>query len=426
MTPGRMTATGAAFVINEDGDRGRLRDLSSRLNTIAAMGDPGGLAGKRLFVCFFGDGPKWHNFVLTLALPPGLSNVRPFRYGDNRIAPDVLAELDAEGGIERVKQLEATLAVRFGTNPYTPAAFHSLVLPLREVTVTFVDRAEGNNSVYFRGGALYDYPNGESPLGSGATIPDEELAELGTQVILFASDLPLPQTPAAEDEQGQREAWTRLTSLIATPGTPVNPDAKRATFIRFGHPRTGTEAATPDRVFDSSVEGPRYGWNLSESKSYEMAWDHRVPCLVGTTHGFPFIAEKPAATSNLELGLDQDAIGGNYERHSLPLTARSPSGTVDSLRLSPDAESVQATDGGPVNAVEVRALIGVKKNLWYRTKRSVASIGALSIVTAAALLGDQIADKGLGSVWSLEGLKVFLAAAIPIGILKVVEEHFRQ
>jgi hypothetical protein len=58
------------------------------------MGDKAGdlaeQTANRLFVCFFADGPKWDNFVLTLALPAGISNYRPFRYGDHRVSNGVL------------------------------------------------------------------------------------------------------------------------------------------------------------------------------------------------------------------------------------------------------------------------------------------------------------------------------------------------
>jgi hypothetical protein len=56
------------------------------------------MAAESLYVAFFGDGPKWDNFVLTLAAPQGLSNFRPFRYGDRRVAPDVLSDLSTEKG----------------------------------------------------------------------------------------------------------------------------------------------------------------------------------------------------------------------------------------------------------------------------------------------------------------------------------------
>lgn len=115
-----------------------------------------------VYLCFFGDGPKVDNFVLTLSTPPGISNFRPFRYRDERVAPDVLEDMKSTDALAPFEGQRVILAARFGARTATEDGGIWKVLPLREVSVTFIDFSPDNHSIYFRAGALFDF---RDPLG---------------------------------------------------------------------------------------------------------------------------------------------------------------------------------------------------------------------------------------------------------------------
>jgi hypothetical protein len=131
-------------------------------------------------------------------------------------------------------------------------------------------------------------------------------------------------------------------------------------------------------------------------------------------------------TANLELTNTEVPISSNYEQHALGTTARTPSGTFETLSWTPSASHVADSAGETVYAVEVRLQCVVRKNVGYRLRRSVSVIGALTIVVTAALLADKVGKEGASSIWSLDGLRTFIITSLPIIFLKVLEERFRQ
>jgi hypothetical protein len=379
---------------------------------------------KILYVAFFGDGPKWDNFVLTLAPPNGVSNYRPFRYGDNRVAQDVLTEIGTGAGQIKLSQEPAVLAARFGALPDSPEGSEWQLLPLRKVEIVKIDYLPGNHSVYFRAGALFDFREIEDIRDCLVVIPAGERTVLGKEAIFFRSDVQPQGVPVAPEDE--RASWTKLCSLLTAANSPVRAEAKKATYVRPQAPRSGNHVAAVAEVFDSSVEGKRYGWKLRESLAYEQAWDHRIPSLIGSTTSVSgLVFEAHTETESIELANAKAPISSNYEQHALGLTARSPSGTFESVALVPSASEVSDSTGDAIYASEVRFPVAVRKNLWYRFKRSLAATGALVIVVTVALLGQEIDQKGWRALWP-DGLASFLTASIPIVALKIIEEKFRQ
>jgi hypothetical protein len=384
------------------------------------------VADKVVYVGFFGDGPKWDNFVLTLAPPAGVTNHRPFRYGDNRVASDVLRDIATPAGSEGLKQEGAVLAARFGAAKDTASERLWWLLPLREVQIDHLDYSPGNHSVYFRAGALFDFRGVEDIRDALVNVPDEERGDLGGDAIFFRSTIkPLLGIVDLDEE---REVWARLCDLLADDVSPINDMAKRAVYLRPRPPRRKKKTNSVDNLFDSEVEGPKYGWPLRESLTYELAWDHRVPSLIGTTrsvNGLTITSRLDSA--NIELANRETLVSSNYEQHALGVTARVPSGTFDILSFSPNVEQAVDSKGDPILAIEVRVPVAVRKNLAYRLRRSVATIGALAIVVTASLLSEEVKAKGwLDALWSAAGLRTFLLAAAPVIVLKVIEEGFKQ
>jgi hypothetical protein len=373
--------------------------------------------GSPLSLAFFGDGPKWDNFVLTLSLPSGVSNYRPFRYSDHRVAPDVLSAMATDAGRKSLLASPVWLAARFGAQGDESHPYRWHLLPLRQVELTHIDYSPGNHSVYFRAGPLFDFRKVSDIRDALFTIPTSEHAALTPGHIFFRTATALPLAPV--DPQDEREAWTRLCDLLAATNSPVHDEAKRAVFVRFAAPRDSQgDPVVADRLFTSQIEGRRFGWTLRESDLYEMAWDHRLPVLVGTSHSLSARMEVTATldSASVTLANSTQQITSNYEQHSLPLTARSPSGTFEALTLKPNPDQVPSSAGLNINAVDVRALLSVKKNVWYRMKRSLMTTGAVIIVAVVAILSERVKEEG----WQALGATVLLI------LLRVLEERFKQ
>ena len=221
---------------------------------MASQGEP----AERLCVSFFADGPRWDNFVLTLALPDGMSNIRPFRYGEHRLSQSVSLEIQSDAGVGRLKDMEAVLALRFGTNRTTDRSLVWSVVPLRGIKVTHVDVSEGNNSVYFRLGRLFDFRAVNRLEEAAVEIPSAEREGVGEKAILFTSQLsaPLPLSPSNH----QRESSSALTSLIAGTSLPIRDEARRAVYVRALSRSTSRSrsSARPTRIGDHPLHASRF------------------------------------------------------------------------------------------------------------------------------------------------------------------------
>jgi hypothetical protein len=68
-----------------------------------------------LVLSFYGDGPKWENFVYLPVSPSGCSYFRPFRYRDEWLETRLLDRLKDEW--EDVAREELLVGARFKSSP---------------------------------------------------------------------------------------------------------------------------------------------------------------------------------------------------------------------------------------------------------------------------------------------------------------------
>jgi hypothetical protein len=372
-----------------------------------------------LYLAFFGDGPKWDNFVLTTALPRGMSNGRPFRYGDHRIAQDVLRDMQSDDGRRALTEETAVLAARFGAGEDASGDIRWQLLPLRKVQITLIDYSRDNNSVHFRVGPFFDFSSVGDIRDALVPVPDSERATLGPHTILFRSAAE-PRLPECSDKD-ERAVWARLCDLLSRASSPVRDEAKRSVYVFLQTPLCKKcEPASVEKLAESQVKGPQFGWELVEGKSYELPWNHRIPALIGTNHSFQRIDLcATSSTPNLEIADAKASLTSNYERHGLTVTAKGASGAYETLSLIPTSERTTDSAGNAIYVVDVKVPLRIKKSIWYRFKTSIATTGGMILALYISLLGEQLTSGGLPLV-------KLASVALALVLLRFLEQHFRQ
>src|SRR5207302_2009544 len=145
--------------------------------------------------------------VLLGAYPSGFSYPRPFRYRNGRIGPELLRDIKDPERRRTVEKTRAVLAMRF-----LRSDLQWTLVPIRRVTVTRVDYADDNHSVFFRLGDFFDFRSVDSLLDCGLTIPEEDQREAFPDSILFRSTHIPEASTVGEADEG--EVWTKLCSLF--------------------------------------------------------------------------------------------------------------------------------------------------------------------------------------------------------------------
>ncbi len=335
-----------------------------------------------LYLGFFGDGPKWDNFARLGAYPSGFSYLRPFRYQDKRIAPNVLADLDRRDPT-RFAEREAVICARFSTSDD-----RRLIVPIRKAIIRHVDRQPGDNAIYFTVGPYIDFTRAASLRDVSFTLSEE----LHEDVILFESDI----EPAAGDfiaEDQEFSAWSHYCDLLGREEQfPIREEAKRSVFIRFRSLKSN-KPVSASKLHVSSQEGARYGAELKEGESYELVYHHRIPALMNTRMGFdPFLLTPTAATTNVELNRVSEEITGNYEPHTLEIYGVVPSGTYEELNFKPSIDEV-ATDGEQtLHTVAVPLPLRVKRFWKHRLKTKWLPAALLLLFLLVSTLSQTIYD----------------------------------
>jgi hypothetical protein len=314
-----------------------------------------------LYLSFFGDGPKWDNFVRLAAYPPGFSYFRPFRYRDERIHPELLERLNHLDGRGNFVDATCVISLRFLSQEQ-----RWLILPLRKACIRHIDRQEGDNSVYFTLGEFADFSSANALRERCIAVPESERTSLSPETIFFESAAEPPDdgfVPASRE----LAAWTHYCDLIsAEHELPIREEARNAVYLRFRYPTNGDSVPTT-LLHKSRQEGSRYGTELKEGGSYEFVYHHRVPALIGSHDAYsPLTLACHTSTSNLELHRAVEEISGNYEHHVLEVSGISPSRTYEELTLAPGTEMINTNGGQTLYLVSVPLPLRVKWSLWYR------------------------------------------------------------
>jgi hypothetical protein len=347
----------------------------------------------QLFLCFFGDGPFWRDFVLAPAYPSGFSYIWPFRYDDKWVQPKLQTELATPAGRKKLENTEATLGVRFG-NPHSET-----VLPLRKITLTHVDTSAGLYSFYFRAGPLVDVQSATELSTVGIPISASEKAVVGSS-LAFRSASSMPAVISTDPDLEDR-VWAKLCELICSESVlPINPQAKQSLFLRFGIPSAGLHPVAVECLYTSEGQGPVYGASFREGQVYEVTYSHRIPWLGGkntTVSEIPVDYKLP--TSSVELNSPTGSVIGNYQVTHISVAALRSSATWEELVIAPRERDLTSQNGDKINAFDVKIPFTVKLSILHRFRTTWVyvlllwlALTMLGVITSIAQLVKDVAD----------------------------------
>lgn len=357
----------------------------------------------QIALCFFADGPRWDNIIRIAAYPVGYSYTRPFRYRDERIQPALLRTLSDPAQRSKLIESPAVVLMRFQAGSHASHA-----LPVRRATIRHIAFMPGNHEIYFTLGEFFGYDLAKDLSSLLIDLPVNAISPIG-DAILFQMPQDLPDS-AFPSQLDQDATWIRYADLIAQDTSlPINPSARSALYLRVCSPIGKTGPAPTEVVRKSSLTGPLHAVKLTEGHSYEMAFFHRVPALIGTKTSIArSVLTYTAPSSNLQLNRTQEDLTSNYQKHVLMLTAMRPSGTYDELRVSPPDKMIDTTGTVDIHAIGIPVPMRVKFSFWHRLKRQIIWLlltwGSISGGIAVGHLLDGKTNTTLIGISALLGL----------------------
>lgn len=360
-----------------------------------------------LFLCFFGDGPRWENILQLPGYPRGYSYVRPFRYRDKWIQGELLDVISNEQEREKLKRQDVFVCMRFldEKNKW-------LVLPIRKAKIEHIDPMPENQSVYFSMGPMYDFKGVKELSSICLEIDTSRRKEIG-EALFFKSDIVVPINKF--EETNEDNAWIRYTDLVAgDQNLNIHADAKNGLFIRFHGIKGNKEVKTG--VINTSVSlGETRGAILSEGNSYELVFYHRIPCLIDQNKSIKRSKlEYKIPSGNIELNRWEEDLTSNYQKHVLNVTALSPSGTYEEIVIELP-EKVDSEDGETIiNVVKFQIPVKVKLSHRYRFMKTYLWIIMISLTLFGnVIVGQQLSINVDSKLIILSGI---LAVGSAIGV----------
>jgi len=316
----------------------------------------------RLVLSFFADKGLSDNLAYIPAYPSGMSYFRPFRYRNDWIEDPLLEDIRRPDVRRRLVGREAILAIRFRS-----ADHQSLVLPFRNVKITHVDFIADNLSVYFQLGAFYCY-DFSSPLAMQCLKFNSDTDPLPKDRLLFRCD-PLSVPPFWGEDKDEDEAWIMWANAISKDvSLPFNEQARRYVYMRISKLRE-KKASPIRRVYKSWTKGPIYGYQVSEGRTYELVYLHRVPFLLGKDQSVPrFKVTLNPHTSNWELPGREEDISANYQLHAMTMAALTPSASWEEVLLQPERQELETPSAEKLYTLPLRWNVKIKKAYWYRLR----------------------------------------------------------
>jgi hypothetical protein len=332
---------------------------------------------KNLYLCFFGDSALWDNIIQVMAYPDGYTYIRPFRYRDNWLHPEIMDDIKNPKKREALYSEKAILGMRFLTNSY-----EWLLLPIREITITKIEYMPDNHSVYFTLGPMVDFRKFKHIKDACVEIPDHERQGLSGKELFLKSSVPHPKTNFVSSEE-EDYSWIEYADKIAKDNTlPFNDRAKNAMFLRLSNLNDSEDMKT-GKINESKYMGKVFGLQLTEGKSYEIGIIHRIPILIGTNTTIePINVSYESPTNNIEFNRSEETYTANYQTHTVIVTAKKPSGTSEEIIVRP----AEKDDKSKMKILTDKLLIPVKINRSFGYRLQTQYIWFLLLWLSLGLL----------------------------------------
>jgi hypothetical protein len=360
-----------------------------------------------LILSFYGDGPKWENFVHLPAYPSGCSYFRPFRYRNKWVQPPLLKVAKEER--ESLDGREVLLGARF----QAPDLRWS-ILPIRLGRLTRFRYSEEDHSIYFTVGHVFNHRSRDTLADCLLEIPEQERDGIGDS-FLFDTSLTVPPEDFV-DEEGERDAWVALVDRLARDASvTVTEEVRRAVFIRIQRPVKRKKAKKPRRVEKSPGEGPIFGFLLAEGNRYEFEFAHRLPALIDTDRRMsPFTLGIRGESPNLLVSPSGEEVSGNYQTHFFRVAGHIASDTAEDLVLDPEKDEVESLPEGSSPVPRLRLPVRVR---WSPLHRALTSwmwflLMALGLLLSNLIVFSTRGDIAGGDVWRFTLASTVAAVAI--------------
>jgi hypothetical protein len=341
---------------------------------------------------FYGDGPKWENFVYLPAYPSGCSYFRPFRYRDKWVEAELLAKLRQNW--QEVAKEELVLAARF--QPAQPDPWNWSVLPIRKATLTHFRFNEGEEHyIYFSLGPMVDFRERPELQSLIQVIPKDERDRVG-EAFFFESAISFPEE-AFVARPAERAAWAGFADSLSETTLPIASEVRKAVFVRVQWPARKKETLDAEVIAKGGGQGPLHGFKLAEGAVYEFEFAHRYPAFIDTSDRMPPFRLNLDSSDGLSTNPKDEEISGNYETHFLTASSSISSKLPTQLVLDPEVSSLPGSDGGsliPRVKLPVRVGLGIGYRFRTRWVWLVVMVLALLLSNLIAFSSDSDIAKG--------------------------------
>jgi len=364
-----------------------------------------------IYLCFYGDGPLFDNTYLSVAYPSGYSYIRPFRYRDQWLQPQLLKEMKKVESREKLVGQKAILSMRFLAKKY-----QWLILPIREARITHIDYRPNNHSVYFTLGPMVDFRKLAKLIQGCVEIPKFEREGLSGGELFLRSSVEGPVEVLADNVE-EDYAWSTYSDKIAKDQTvPVHESARKSMFMRLSRINS-KKTVNIEQIYESISMGNIYGPVLEEGGSYEIELLHRVPSLIGLNKTMEHLPiDYKAQTGNIELSRSEDDYGSNYQTHTIIATAKQRSGAIEELVIKPRDYTVTKNSKILAYVDKLQVELKIKFSFWYRLRTQFVPF----IVLVLALLLLNVIGEQNGGIETITG-KGILSIIISVVIIYAKE-----
>jgi len=355
-----------------------------------------------IVLSFFGDKGLYDNLAYVPAYPSGISYFRPFRYRNEWIEDALREELRQPNAWTNLVGQDAILAIRFCSEDY-----QSLILPFREVKITHLDFIADNLSVYFQVGAFYRHDFG-SALAKQCLRFNSDANPVPKDRLFLRCD-PLSIPPLWGKGEDEDEAWiTWVNAISKDDSLPFNDQARRYVYMRISKLRE-KKAAPIRQIYTSWSKGPVYGYQVSEGKTYELVYLHRVPFLLGKNQAVPrFKVTLNPHTSNWEFPSREEEMSANYQLHAMTMAALTPSASWEEILLQSNREELETPSSGKLYTLPLHWNVRINKAYWYRFRTRYVWLVFLAVFV---ILKDALVSSLKGEEYALDlvvGLFAFM------------------
>jgi hypothetical protein len=313
-----------------------------------------------LVLSFYGDGPKWENFLYLPAYPAGCSYFRPFRYRDKWVQAPLLDSLRTDRGLLNGREL--IIAARFHTSPWEWS-----LLPIRKGRLDHFSLHEGeDHDIYFSLGSMFDFAK-DTPLEEMTARIDEPHRDSVGEAFLFEASLE-GSLPTVVDRDGERAAWACLADSLCRTTLPVRDEVRTALFVRIQRPTRGKKTLEPKKLEETQNAGDVYGFSLAEGARYEFTFAHRYPAFIDTDNRMSPVRMQYRVPADVEVTPTDEEVSGNYQTHLFRLAGERRADLSSHIVLDAGVESLPDDSGAMRPVPRLMLPIRIKVGWWYRLR----------------------------------------------------------